>query len=276
MDIKAYYREVDEAADFLKQKVSIKPSIMVVLSGGLDDFVNGIEDSTIVSSSDVPNFPVSRAEGHSGKIIFGKLKGVPIVVLKGRYHYYEGHAPQTVVFPYFVMEKLGVKALITTNAVGGINKKFKAGDIMLVEDHINMMGINPLIGIALARSSNQFTNMTNAYDEGLREIATLAAKKLGIDIRKGVYLATSGPSYETKAEIKAYRQMGADAVGMSTVPSVLAANFLGMKVLTLSCIANLAADIHGGVMTHDEVLQTMNTLAPKVVNLLKELVIQAV
>ena len=272
MDYEKYFAQVEEAAVFFKKKVSITPKILTVLTGGLGEFVNGLEDAKSFLSSEAPNFPKTRVEGHAGKIIFGTWKGVPLVAMQGRYHYYEGHTPQAVVFPYFVFEKLGVKSVVTTNAVGGINAAFKPGDIMVVSDHINMMGANPLVGIAMQRKTDQFTGMTNAYDPKLREIAYKAARDAGIELKIGTYLAVSGPSYETKAEIKAFRQMGADAVGMSTVFEVIACNFLKMRVLTFNCIANPAADLHKGDMHHEEVLKAMAAMQPKLVKLLQGVV----
>lgn len=268
MDFDTFFPKVDEAAAFLRQQISIQPKILTVLTGGLDEFVNGLESTRTFVSSEIPHFPKTRVEGHAGRLAFGTLKGVPLAVMQGRYHYYEGVSPQAVVFPYFVFEKLGVKAVVNTNAVGGINAAFRPGDIMVVSDHINMMGTNPLIGIAVQRKTDQFTGMTNAYDSGLREIAFNVAKKEGIDLKIGTYVATTGPSYETKAEIKSYRQMGADAVGMSTVFEVIACNFLGMKVLTFNCIANPAADLHKGEMHHEEVLQAMTKVQPKLLKIL--------
>lgn len=272
MEPKKYFAAVDEAAGFLKEKIKVKPKIIVVLSGGLTAFADDLSEKTTFSFGRVPNFPPVQVEGHAGKIVFGRYAGVPLVVLAGRYHYYEGHPPQAIVFPHFVFAELGAKTLITTNAVGGINRAFKSGDVMMVDDHINMMGVNPLIGLAMKRKTDQFTSMVNAYDEGLKTIALCAAKKAGVRLKRGVYAATSGPSYETKAEIKALRKLGADAVGMSTVPEVIAANFLGLKVLSFSCIANKAADLHKGTMTHTEVLESMALLAPKMVKLLKTVV----
>lgn len=269
MDIKNYFVCVDEVADWLKEKIRIRPRITIVLSGGLEAFLKGLSEVTSIPFGDIPHFPPVRVEGHSGRVVFGRYADVPVVVMAGRYHCYEGHSPQAIVFPHFVFAKLGSKMLITTNAVGGVKRQFKPGDIMLVKDHINMMGVNPLIGLAVQRKTNQFTSMTNAYDEKLRAAAIRAAKKIGVKLRKGVYLASMGPSYETKAEIRAFRRMGADAVGMSTVPEVIAANFLGMSVLSFSCIANAAADLHRGKMSHTEVLDAMANLAPRMVRLLK-------
>lgn len=266
MNIQNFFQNVDEASAWIKGRVSITPRVAVVLSGGLESFA--LEDGIEITSEDIPYFPKANAEGHAGRLVFGKYKDVPIVVLKGRYHYYEGHMIETLVFPYFVLAKLGVRTLIATNAAGGINESFKAGDIMMISDHINLMGTNPLIGIATQKDKDQFTSLTNAYDENLRKLAKRVAGRFKLEIREGVYLATSGPSYETKAEIRAFRLLGADAVGMSIVPEVIAANFLGMRVLVFSCIANLAADLHKGEMSHSEVLRAMKTMGPKILKLL--------
>lgn len=271
-DLKLYFQHVDEASTWIKSRVAIAPQVAVVLSGGLESFTDALVEKQEVRSAEIPHFPQARAEGHAGKLIFGKYFDVPIVAMAGRFHYYEGHSPQAIVFPHFVFAKLGVSTLITTNAVGGVNKDFKAGDIMLVEDHINMMGINPLIGLAISRPTSQFTSLTNAYDEDLRVAALRVAEKLKVDLKKGVFMATSGPSYETKAETRAFRNMGVDAVGMSTVPEIIAANFLGMRCCSFSCIANAAADLHGGTMAHSEVLAAMNTMAPKIASLLGSLI----
>lgn len=272
MDLQSYFNKVDESVSWLKKNIKVIPQVVVVLSGGLGEFSKDIDGAATISSSDIPHFPVARAEGHSGKIIFGKKGDVSVAVLMGRYHYYEGHEPQTIVFPYFALAGLGAKTLICTNATGGINKSFMPGDIMLITDHINMMGINPLIGLAVQKEVNQFTSLTNAYDSELCNLAEKTAKGLKIELKKGVYAATNGPSYETKAETKMLRLLGVDAVGMSTVPEVIVANFLEMKVLAFSCIANPAADLHGGQMSHSEVLAAMNKMAPKMVQLLNGIV----
>ncbi|MBI4212667.1 MAG: purine-nucleoside phosphorylase [Deltaproteobacteria bacterium] len=267
-----YFELVAKSSAWLRGKTSLTPEIVLVLSGGLDDFVEGMQEKTELSTADIPHFPKSRAEGHAGKLVFGRMYDVPIVVMQGRQHYYEGHAPQDVVFPYFVLNALGAKTLITTNAVGGIRHDSNPGDIMVVTDHINLMGNNPLIGIAMQRKTDQFTSMTNAYDRDLRAVAKETATQKGIALSEGVYAAMMGPSYETPAEIRMLRGMGADAVGMSTVFEVIAANFLGMRVLTFNGIANAAADRHHGVMSHAEVLAAMNAMAPKLVTLLQGVV----
>jgi len=275
MDLKSYFKCVDEAAAWLGERSGVKPEAIVVLSAGLSGFVDHMQSKKEISSSEVPHFPRARAEGHEGKLVFGTIRGVPLVAMVGRFHFYEGLSPQEVVFPHFALAKLGARMLFTTNAVGGVSRKLKAGDLMLVRDHINMMGVNPLVGIAVQRKKDQFTGMTQAYDPGLCAIAKKAARKLKIPLKEGVYLAVSGPSYETKAEVAAFRKLGADAVGMSTVPEVIAANFLGLRVMSLSCIANPAADLHRGTMTHAEVLDTMQRLAPKAVAILEEVVADA-
>lgn len=274
MDTETFFNKVDSAAEWLEKRIKTAPKIAVVLSGGLQGFADGIEGAVQISSSEIPHFPTASAEGHLGRLIFGTLKGVPLVAFAGRYHFYEGHSPRAIVFPYFVMGKLGVKTLITTNAVGGINKSFKTGDIMMITDHINMMGFNPLVGLATQRKTDQFTDMTNAYDNGLRDVARKSAGRLKIDLKEGVYIAQSGPSYDTKAEVAAFRKLGVDAVGMSTIPEVIAANFLGIRVLSFSCIANPAADLHKGKMTHAEVLAEMNKAAPKIISLINEVIPQ--
>jgi purine-nucleoside phosphorylase len=268
MKHESFFECVDEAAAWIEERTDIRPRVAVILSASLGSLTESIENPKNFISTDIPHFPTARAEGHKGSLSFGVLHGVPVVMKSGRFHHYEGHAPHEIVFPYFVLAKLGAEYLITTNAVGGINTKFRPGDLMLISDHINLMGINPLVGIAVQRPKDQFTSLVKAYDEGMRKVARVVAKKVGIKLKEGVYIATSGPSYETKAEIAAFRKLGADAVGMSTVPEVIAANFLGMKVLSLSCIANPAADLHEGEMTHAEVLDAMKELAPKAISLI--------
>lgn len=269
MELRDYFSKVEESSNWVSARISTKPQLALVLSGGFDGFIDGMEVTSELSAKDIPNFPTSGAEGHSGRIIFGSYLGTQLVALVGRFHFYEGHEPSDVVFPYFVLRKLGVNICVTTNAVGGINASYKPGDIMLVSDHINFMGVNPLRGIAIQRATNQFTDMTNAYDADLRTLAREVAAKQQLDLKEGVFIATAGPSYETRAEVRALRIMGADAVGMSTVPEVIAANFLGIRVLAFSCIANLAADLHAGGMSHAEVLAAMKGMAPKAVKLLQ-------
>lgn len=267
-----YFKKVTEAAGFLRKAVSIQPKLIVVLSSGLDSFLTGVKNQTRLLSSEIPHFPKARAEGHKGELIFGEQDDLPLVVLKGRFHFYEGLSPQEVVFPYFVLNALGANTLMTTNAVGGVREDLDAGDILLVEDHINLMGTNPLIGLAIQRSEDQFPSMQQAYDPQLKQLAEAVAKQKQISLKRGIYLANPGPSYETPAEIKMFRQWGVDTVGMSTVFEVIVARFLKMRVLTLNIITNPSADRHPGEMKHAEVLAAMQQAQAKVVALLEGVV----
>ena len=267
-----YFQAVQESADFLKKKIPFAPGLAVVLSGGLDSFVEALQDKTVFSSADIPHFPKGRAEGHAGRIVFGRYNGVALVTLQGRSHYYEGLSPQEVVFPYFVLQSLGTRTVITTNAVGGIRHDCNVGDLLVVTDHINMMGTNPLIHLAVQKSKNQFTSLQDCYDPTLIDWAKKVAVQQKIILKEGVYLATFGPSYETRAEIRAFRAMGADTVGMSTVFEVIAARFLEMKGLTLNIITNPAADRHTGVMRHQEVLEAVGQVQSRLVGLLQGVV----
>lgn len=266
--VKDYFKRVSEAAAYISSRLDISPKVMLVLSGGLSEFVGKIEEAVVIMAADVPHFPTATAEGHSGKMTFGKIGGIPLAALQGRFHYYEGHRMSDIIFPLFVMSALGAGTLILTSATGGINKDFKTGDIVLIKDHINLMGANPLVGISTLRPENQFPDMTDAYSKKLRPLAHSAAATVGIKLNEGVYVASSGPSYETPAEIIAFRQMGADVAGMSVVPEIIAAKFLKMETLAFSCIANPAADIHPGGMNHQEVLQAMKKMEKKLSSLL--------
>lgn len=259
-----YFEQVKKASDWLKAKTNnMQIVLMIVLTGGVEGPEQLLTDKQEIASTDIPHFPKARAQGHEGKLIFGKLGGKGVVILKGRFHYYEGLSPQDVVFPYFVLHQLGVQSLITINASGGIRNDFDAGQIVLITDHINYMGQNPLRGLAMQRAHDQFTDMTNAYNKEYQEVAKKVAEEQNIELRQGVYIATMGPSYETKAEIKMFRQWGADVIGASMVFEVIASNFLGIKVLAFAAVANAAADRHLDTMNHDEVIAAMKAMAPK-------------
>ncbi|NGX35011.1 MAG: Purine nucleoside phosphorylase 1 [Candidatus Anoxychlamydiales bacterium] len=266
-----YFDKVDTAALYLKETTNSNPKLLIVLTAGVEGPIDEMQDITVVDSKDIPYFPKAKASGHAGKLIFGKLNGKDIVLMKGRYHYYEGNTPQDVVFPYFVLNTLGVESVITLNAVGGISQNLNPGDIMLVTDHINHMSENSLRGVAIQFEEKQFTDMTDAYSFEYQTLAKKVANEIDIDLKEGIYIATQGPNYETKSEIKMFRAFGADAVGMSTVFEVLACNFLNMKVLAFSCITNKAADLHEGNMNHEEVLQSLNQMSPKLSKLTKAL-----
>lgn len=267
-----YFKKVTEAAALLRKRVSIQPKLILVLSGGLETFLDYVENQTKLLSSEIPHFPWARAEGHKGELIFGHFEKLPMVVLRGRVHFYEGLSPQEVVFPYFVLNELGATFLVSTNAVGGVRSDLNVGNILVVKDHINRMGTNPLIGITIQRPTDQFPSMQEAYDKKLRELALTVAKEKKIEVKMGVYLANSGPSYETPAEVKMCRNFGADTVGMSTVFETIAARFLKMRVLSFNIVTNLSADKHQGPLKHEEVLEAMKKTQGKVAALLKGVV----
>lgn len=241
------YVKVEEAANFIKSHISIMPSIAMVLGSGLGDVANKVKNAVTLLYKDIPNFPQSTVEGHQGQLVIGDFFGENVAVFKGRVHYYEGYSMSEVVFPIRLARTLGARYLIVTNAAGGLNPEFVPGDLMLIRDHINLMGQNPLIGPNEERWGARFPGMENAYSLELRKIAfQVTEKKLAERetkfLKEGVYIAVSGPSYETQAEIKFLKSIGADAVGMSTVPEVIAARHMGMEVLGISCITNV---LHG-------------------------------
>ncbi|MGH9421608.1 MAG: purine-nucleoside phosphorylase [Thermoanaerobaculia bacterium] len=247
---------IDEAVRFVRSRTSIQPQVGVILGSGLGNVVDALEIETAISYSDIPGAKASTVAGHQGRMILAHVNQTPVVVLQGRIHYYEGHEMAEVMFLSRVLGRLGVKKLIVTNAAGGINTKFKAGDLMVISDHINLMGINPLRGPNLDELGVRFPDMSEAYPASLRDLARDVARELGQLLQEGVYLALSGPTYETPAEIRAFRVLGADAVGMSTVPEVIALSQMGIPVLGISCITNMAAGILNQKLTHQEVMET--------------------
>ena len=256
-------KKVIEAFTALKHHIDEPPQIGIILGSGLGGLVDEIENSVSVRFEDIPHFPVSSVDGHRGEVLCGSLCGASLLALCGRVHYYEGYAMQQVVFPIRVMAAFDVKTVIVTNSVGAINAAYKPGDIVAIRDHINLMGDNPLKG------SNDFVDLTAAYSRELRNLAQQIADKQGITLRSGVYAAYSGPSYETPAEIRALRTMGADMVGMSTVPEVIQANSLGMKVLGLSMITNMAAGMSAKPLSHQDVIKTSKKASAKFSALVK-------
>lgn len=270
--MKLLRNRINDSISYIKGQSSIKPEVGIILGSGLGILAEEIENKVVIPYRSIPNFPVSTVEGHKGQLVLGNLSGKPVICMQGRFHYYEGYNIHNVVYPVRVMQKLGVLRLIVTNSAGGINTDFKPGDLMLIEDHINLMGTNPLIGRNYDDFGQRFPDMTKAYDEHLIEIALEAADSLSIKLKKGVYAAMSGPSYETPAEIRYLRVIGADAVGMSTVPEVIAANHGGMKVLGISCITNMAAGILNKPLNHKEVVDTANQVTNQFVKLIKKIV----
>lgn len=262
---------VEEAVEYIKSKVSGTYEIGMILGSGLGSLGEKIEEPQYIDYADIPGLPVSTAPGHAGRFVFGTLSGKKVMCMQGRIHLYEGYRPESIAVPIRVMRCMGVGKLIVTNAAGGINESFAVGDIMLITDHINFTGNNCLIGKNDDRFGVRFPDMSYAYSPELRDIAENSAKILGIKLQKGVYVGCTGPSYETPAEIRAFRVLGADAVGMSTVQDVIAANHCGMKVLGFSLISNKAAGLSGERLTEEEVLyigrqksEEMQTLIMKI------------
>ncbi len=251
-----YSEKINESLVFLESKINLKPRIGIILGSGLGGLVDLIKEPVSIQYEDIPNFPVSTVEGHAGRLVFGKLQGIDVVAMQGRFHYYEGYPIHDVVFPVRVMTGLGIDTLIVTNAAGGVNKSFKPGDLMIINDHINYAGVNPLIGKNLDNKGPRFVDMTWAYDKDLINLAKDSARDLGLEVKEGVYMWFSGPTYETPAEIKLASILGADAVGMSTVPEVIIANHEGIRVIGISCITNMAAGILDQPLDHKEVVET--------------------
>jgi len=268
-----FYENILESAEFIKSKISSSPKIGVILGSGLGGLVDIMEDKEIIPYKEIPHFPQSHVEGHAGNLVLGNIGNQRILAMQGRFHYYEGFAMKEVTYPVYVMKQLGVEYMIVTNACGGINKDFKPGDLMLITDYINFSANNSLIGINDERLGPRFPDMTEAFNKELMAKAERVASSLGIECRHGVYNFFPGPCFETAAEIRAFAALGADAVGMSTVPEVIAANYLGMKVLGISCITNMATGIAKEKHSHQEVLKTANTASENLCRWVKELII---
>jgi purine-nucleoside phosphorylase len=268
------YENIKEAASYLTSKYEDTPKIGLILGSGLGVLADEIENPVKISYQEIPNFPVSTVEGHAGQLVFGTLKGAKVVAMQGRFHFYEGYSLDKVTSPVRVMKELGVENLIVTNAAGGINESFEAGDLMLITDHINNMGTNPLIGPNDSNIGVRFPDMSESYDGKLRDMAKNSAQELNIKLREGVYVGNTGPSYETPAEVRALRILGGDAVGMSTVPEVIVAKHAGLHVLGISCISNMAAGILDQPLSHDEVIETTEKVRVNFLNLVKSIVLK--
>jgi purine-nucleoside phosphorylase len=267
--------DLGEAVRFVQSKTPLRPAIGLVLGSGLGAFARSLEKATAIPYGEIPHFPTSTAIGHSGELVVGHCQGVPVAVMSGRAHYYEGYTLQQVVFPVRVLGRMGVKILILTNAAGSVNVAYKPGELMVISDHINFMGGNPMIGPNEDQLGLRFFDMSEAYDPQLREIAEKACWKAGVTVRKGVYIAFTGPSYETPAEIKMSRAMGADAVGMSTVPEVIAARHMGVRVLGISCITNMAAGVIKKPLDHREVLEVGEKVKAGLIDVLGRIIVEA-
>lgn len=258
-----------ETVDYLKAQGVETVEFGLILGSGLGELAEEIDNQRVIKYEDIPHFPVSTVAGHAGQLVYGDLAGKKVLALQGRFHYYEGHTMQTVVYPVRVMQALKAQSLIVTNACGGVNENFQAGDLMLIEDHINFMGNNPLIGLNEDEFGPRFPDVSHAYDESYRAVAQEVAKEQEIDLKKGVYMSFSGPVYETPAEVRFARIAGADAVGMSTVPEVIAAVHGGMRVLGISLITNRAAGMQQSLV-HAEVMAIAEQVKPKFKALIKE------
>ncbi len=264
----------EEAAAVIRHAARVQPLIGIILGSGLSALADAVEDPVSIDYQDIPHFPVSTILGHKGRLVLGMLQGLPVAVMQGRVHYYEGYSMQQVTLPVRVLRHLGVETLVVTNAAGGLNKAFSSGDLMLITDHINLVGMtgaNPLRGPNDDELGPRFPDMSKAYDRDLRRLALAVASEAGLPLHQGVYVGLTGPTYETPADIRFLRLIGADAVGMSTVPEVIVARHGGMRVLGVSGISNVAIDQidTNAEASHDEVLQAGELLAPRMTTLIK-------
>ena len=262
---------IQAAAAAINEKSSHTPEVGMILGSGLGVLADEVENPTIIPYEDIPHFPLSTVEGHAGELVIGTLGGKEVVMMKGRFHFYEGYEPSLIAFPIRVLIALGIKQLIVTNAAGGVNQSFKPGDLMLITDHLNLAGTNPLIGKNDDRLGPRFPDMSNAYDPALMAVAEDAAAQQKLQLQKGVYAWFTGPNYETPAEVRMARVLGADAVGMSTVPEVLVAVHGGVKVLGISCITNMAAGILDQPLSHQEVMETAKMVEQRFKQLVRDI-----
>jgi purine-nucleoside phosphorylase len=261
------------AADYIRSKINgLELEIGLILGSGMGLLAEEVENPVHIPYGEIPGFPVSTVEGHAGRLVIGRLSGRNVLVMQGRFHYYEGYPIRALAMPVWVMKLLGIKMMIVTNAAGGVNAAFKEGDLMLITDHLNMFFDNPMIGANLGELGPRFPDTSRAYSERLMGVAKHVAAEQGIGIQQGVYLCNTGPSYETPAEVRMARTLGADAVGMSTVPEVHAATFCGIEVLGISFISNLAAGISDKALSHAEVVETMESIKDKFINLVRGVV----
>jgi purine-nucleoside phosphorylase len=265
------YKKILEARDFVAGKTSLKPTIGLVLGSGLGAFASQVKADVVIPFADIPNFAKPTVEGHGGKLIIGHVGGVACAVLQGRTHYYEGHSMEQVVLPIRVLGVLGIKKILLTNAAGGLAAGMTPGDLMIIKDHINIMGTNPLIGTNISELGPRFPDMTDLYSKNIREKMISAFKMLNVPYQVGVYCGLSGPTYETPSEVEYVRRMGGDAVGMSTVPEAIAARHMGVEVGGISCITNLAAGMTGLALSHDEVTETGKLVEEKFTSVLKNI-----
>jgi len=267
-----YDERLRAARDYVQSRVPLEPRLALILGSGLGAFADTLTAPTSLPYDDIPHWPRATVDGHAGQLVVGRHAGLPLAIMQGRAHLYEGYHSWQVAFPIRVLAMMGCKSLLVSNAAGAINTAFAAGELMLIRDHINFQGSNPCTGENLDELGPRFFDMTNAYDPGYRTLATDSANELGLLLREGIYAGMLGPSYETPAEITMLRAVGADAVGMSTVPEVIAANHAGMKVVGISCLTNMAAGILDQPLDHDEVMRTAERVHHHFISLIGALV----
>ncbi len=268
----AEFLQAEKAAKFILSKTELRPKIALVLGSGLGAFADEFETATKIPYAKIPHFPRSTAIGHAGQLVLGKVDGIAVAGMQGRVHLYEGYSAKQVAFPIRVFARMGIKALIVTNAAGGIDLNYSEGALVALRDHINLQGANPLIGPNDDRFGPRFPDMTRAYDPEFRRFVAEAGEKLSLSLHEGVYLALAGPNYETPAEIHAFRTLGVDLVGMSTVPEVLAARHSGIRVLGISCVTNMAAGITGKTLSAEEVFETGAKVKHQFIGLLRAII----
>ena len=264
---------IRDAANYIRDNFSILPKIGMILGSGLNDYADTLEDIEFLPYSNIRGFSVSKVPGHESRLVTGYKNGIPVLIMQGRLHCYEGNSPQQVAFPIWVMRELGIEILVVTNAAGGINKEYAPGDFVIIKDHINIPSFNPLIGENMDEMGTRFPNMVDAYDPELRTILKEAGNACNLDLREGVYAMMSGPSFETPAEIRMLNVIGADLVGMSTVPEVIAARHCSIRVAGVSLVSNLAAGITGHPLTHTEVNEVAKTREAKFTELMNQFLI---
>ncbi len=263
------FDKVMEAKEFIASKIEATPEIGLILGSGLGEMADEIEDKVIIEYKDVPYFPVSTVAGHKGQLVIGELKGKKVIAMQGRFHYYEGYSMSEITFPVYVMKALGIKILFVSNACGGMNKAFSPGDLMIIKDHINFTGGNPLIGPNMEEFGPRFPDMSQAYDSELIQLTEEVAEKMGLKLQKGVYAAISGPNYLTPSELTMLAKLGGDAVGMSTVPEVIIANHAGLRVLGISLVTDMAIGEELEPLTHEQVVAVAEKSKHKFIDLVK-------
>ena len=270
----ALYARAEHAARTIRARTAEQPRIAMVLGSGLGDFGEEFQDAVAIPYQEIPGFPTSTVAGHAGRLVIGKVENVPVLAMQGRVHFYEGYSLEEVTFPIRTFKLLGIKTLLLTNAAGGIDVQLSQGALMLISDHLNLMGVNPLRGPNDERFGPRFPDMSDVYSRELQEIAVEEAHAMGVELRRGIYAGLAGPSYETPAEIHTLRGFGADAVGMSTVPEAIVARQMGIEVLGISCITNMAAGLGNEPINHEEVVETGKQVRDTFARLLRRLAVR--